>query len=108
MPYSAFGIDHGYEELGEIEKFSLASVGSKLGQATSRMGGKMAVGGARQIKTNPGAGGFGHMRVKAGGALRRLGTTMSRNPGATGGIAAGAGAGAIGTAGAVATNRRRY
>lgn len=100
---SAFGVDH-----GEIEKaFGLAGLGAAIGGATSRLGGKIAAGGARTIKRNPNMGRVGQAGVGAGGQLRKLGQGMMKRPGLTGGLAAGGAVGAGGAAGAFG-NRRRY
>lgn len=107
---SAFGVDHGEYSEYEIEKAGLGSItrlGTALGGATRRLGGKIAVGGAKTIKTNPSLGGAGHLGVKAGGGLRRLGAGMAARPGLTGGLALGGGAAGAGAAGGAFANRRR-
>lgn len=102
---SAFGIDHGYED---ISKFSLSGLGSGLGRLTNRAGGKVATGGIKTMKTNPGMGRFGQAQFQAGGQLRKLGQGMMRRPGLTGGVAAGGGAATLGgAAGAFQSHRRR-
>jgi hypothetical protein len=118
---SAFGIDHGYDE---IEKASLAGFGrvlsestSKLGRGLSRSGVKNQQGGIRSAfnqtstaKQVPGVARAmgGRAQVGLGGQLRKLGAGMKKNPGLTGGLAVGGGAAGVGGAAGMFANRRRY
>lgn len=107
---SAFGIDHGYEE---IEKFGLAGLGGSVAGGTKKLAGALgrpSAGLRRGVATNPSPIGAAKMGVgtaggRAAGGLRKLGAGMAKRPGLTGGVAAGgAGVGA----GGMFANRRRF
>ena len=110
---SAFGIDHGHEE---IAKFGLAGLGSKIAGGTMKLGQGLRSSGASNMAMGRRAGGgFGQGmqrggagRVKAGGQLRKLGQGMAKRPGLTGGIAAGGAAAGVGGGAAAIGNRRRF
>lgn len=117
---SAFGIDHGYEEIDKAlpGMGALSSLGTKMAGAATGAGNKLRRAGAGNIRSSkslalaPGAAkgraAAGGMKMRAGGALKKLGQGMAAKPGLAGGLAAGgAGAGALGGAGLMA-NRRTY
>ena len=117
---SAFGIDHGYED---IEKFSiggLGSLGSKMAGAATQSGNKLRRAGAANLRSSkslalsPGTStsraATGNMKMKMGGGLKKLGQGMAAKPALAGGLAVGgatAGVGAAGVAGGSMMQRRR-
>jgi hypothetical protein len=114
---SAFGIDHGYED---IAKFGFAGLGAKIGQKTAQAGqglrriGAQNMANSRQTSKMPGMGGMGRMgqragatSVRQGGMLRGLGQRMQKRPGLTGGLAAGGAAAGVGGAGGALMNRNK-
>jgi hypothetical protein len=110
---SAFGIDHGYEE---IEKFGFGALGAKIGVGAVKAGQGLSRGSAQMRRAGRAAGpGFmGSAQKKigaaggmAGGQLRKLGQGMQKRPGLTGGLAAGGAAAGAGGAGGAFMNRQR-
>lgn len=113
---SAFGVEHG----DEIAKFGapssllkpVKSLGSAMGGGATKAGQKLkpltpgVKTGMRNTAQPKPPGGLAGARNQTGGALRRAGSWMSANPGATGGAALGVAGGAAG--GAALSNRRRY
>ena len=94
---SAFGIDHGYEE---IEKGLFSSVGEAATLGTKKLATGLGRNSAVMRRGAP-AGGvkqtLGGMGGKAAGGLRKLGQGMAARPGLTGGLTVGgAGLGAAG------------
>jgi hypothetical protein len=110
---SAFGVDHGYEE---IEKFGFGGIGGALAGGTKKLATGLSRGSAGMRRAGRSQGGFaGGAQTKlgtaggmAGGQLRKLGQGMAKRPGLTGGLAAGGGAAGAGAAGGAFANRRRF
>lgn len=102
--YSAFGVDHGYDE--EFEKAfgmgALRSLGTGIGQ-TARTGAK-AMGGmaGKNIATGGVRGTLGRAQVGIGRGLKKVSNFAAGNPAAAGGAAVGTGAAGIGGAGFMA------
>jgi hypothetical protein len=115
---SAFGIDHGYDEIEKFEGLGtgLASMTRNVGSALSRKGAGLRRAaqpgtGARMAtpgKINKPMQSIGAGMGKVGGSLRKLSTNMAANPIKTGAIATGVGGVGVGAAGAgLYSNRRR-
>ena len=115
---SAFGIDHGYDEVSKAVP-SFGSLGTKMAGGATKLGNKTRRAGAGNIRGaasaqkpgGAGIGGFmGRTQMRAGGALKQLGAGMAQRPGLTGGLTAGAGA--VGAGAGISAGdkalRRRY
>src|SRR5262245_21786351 len=106
---SAFGIDHGYDE---IEKFSIAGGAERLGAGVGgmfRRGAKVAGQQANKFQGSERMGaGFMHGTLKrTGQGMRKVSRFAAARPGTVGGITAGgAGVGAAGVGGVAYGNRR--
>jgi hypothetical protein len=125
---SAFGIDHGYED---IEKFGFGALGAKIGGGLAAGGSKLARSGAQAMGAGRkmqagklGVGSFGagssqamqhgkgmmiggRLKAKTGLGMNKLGQGMLKRPGLTGGLAAGGAAAGIGGGAAAIGNRQR-
>jgi hypothetical protein len=116
MTTSAFGVDHGFED---VEKaFGMGGGGAlggglrKLGQNIGMGARKGAAGAGKMARPNVGAGGargaLGRGQVQAGRGLKQASNFAMKRPGLTGGLAAGGTAGAVGGGGYALGNRRQY
>ena len=123
--YSAFGVDHGYEE---IEKWSIpgagaiSRLGSAMGGKTTSMGaGLRRMGGRNKSMATKagkkgnksfqvrGQGRLGQAQSAVGARLKQAGGAMSRNPGVTGGTAVGTTALGVGGGGyALGHDRKQF
>jgi hypothetical protein len=110
---SAFGIDHGHEE---IAKLGFGGLGGAIAGGTRKLAtglGRGSAGLRRGAATNPSAIGGAKMKLgtaggRAAGGLRKLGQGMASRPGLTGGVAAGGAAAGVGGGAAAIGNRRRF
>jgi len=101
---SAFGIDHGPEE---IAKFGLGSVGGMVGGA-ARLGAKKTGQLANKVPANKfGAGPAKAGLIGAGRGLKKVSGFAAQRPNLTGGLGVGAAATGVGGAGGMFANRRR-
>ena len=99
---SAFGIDHGYDEVAKAGPGLIRPLGREIGMAARR--GASSVGRAAGKNINkPGIqGAVGRGQVSVGRGLKRISNTAMNRPGLAGGAAvggvaaAGVGAGAVG------------
>ena len=107
--YSAFGVDHGYEEIEKWEIPGMAAMGGGLARGASKMSGKLVQVGQRNA-LHTGTSGLmpklGGLQRSAGAGLGRLAGGMAARPGLTGGIATGTALGSAGLAGAASGRRR--
>jgi hypothetical protein len=105
---SAFGIDHGYED---IEKFSfgggmLRTLGTGIGQSLRRGASQTGKAAGRSIAGgNPAT---GKAQIKIGQGLKRASNFAMQRPKLAGGLAAGGAAATVGGAGFAAGNNKRY
>lgn len=112
---SAFGVDHGPEEISKLGLGGISSLGSKIGAKTMKVGQGLRQSGANNMAMGRRAGGGfgagmqagGARRVQAGGQLKKLGAGMAKRPGLTGGLAVGGGAAGVAGAGGLLANRQR-
>jgi len=109
MTVSAFGVDHGYEDIEKIGLGGVVStVGRRLGMGVSQAGrGVQRMGQQNAARTGSLRPKMGGMANRAGLGIRRAGAAMGRNPGVTGGVAAGGAAAGAGGIGASMFNRKR-
>jgi len=112
---SAFGVEHGYDEIEKAFGPGLSAIGSAVGRGTKKLGQLSRTSSAAQMRVGRKMGGpvgrltqqGGARGVRLGGQIRRLGAGMQQRPGFTG--AATLTAGGAGIAGGSAyMNRRRY
>jgi hypothetical protein len=123
---SAFGVDHGYQDVSKLSiaplRTFMAGAGkaaaggahrvpgmaampkpaAKLRQGSQLLGIKTSTGLKRAgaaITGSPGKRAAPSLQTRIGGAVTRMGQRGMTNPGLTGGITAGAGAGAVGAGG---------
>ena len=113
MTTSAFGVDHGGEEVAKA--FGAGAVGGalrKLGQGIGMGARQGAAGAGKMARPNVGAGGargvMGAGQIGAGKGLKKVSNFAMKRPGLTGGLAAGGTAGAVGGGGYAMGNRRQY